>query len=386
VVVAGGIWLFLRAGRAEAATTRRRVLIVVALTAGLLVVVWFPTLWDEVVGSGNLGKIVEWFGSPPEPTATLSDGTRVVLGQLAVLPDWMTGQRRSNGINGETTLRSMTRWPLLLAPFAAAALLAWRRRSRPLLTYAAVTIILLVLAVVAVSRTVGVMYEYRLLWLWPLALMAVVAIGWVGWDLLAARFPLSERWVLVPLALAGVVVVGAVGVVDAVQDHHVSFSVGVVDPVADELAAAPRSEGAEVVLRPASAQSGWYLQGLVLALEQRGVDARVLTNQGDLYGTHRLASDDPSRTELLVVANGDLDGYRPPSGVTLAASDGPVPFGRRMQLGRAAAAARRRLAARRDAGKVDPIEYLVRLAGIRAPVPVLAVFDETDAQRERRTR
>ena len=51
-----------------------------------------------------------------------------------------------------------------------------------------------------------------------------------------------------------------------------------------------------------------------------------------------------------MLAEDDLDGFEVPPNLELAAYAGPVPYARRMALGRQVAATRRELAERLDAG------------------------------------
>ncbi|MBK5288990.1 MAG: hypothetical protein JJE46_11025, partial [Acidimicrobiia bacterium] len=109
-------------------------------SVGVLVVCWAPTLWDQLYGSRNLTTTYNWFRTAREGVHTLAEGARVVFGQFAIPPDWVTGRRRVVLFGGETELRTHTLWPILLVVMVVAALIAWRRRERVALWFLAVIV------------------------------------------------------------------------------------------------------------------------------------------------------------------------------------------------------------------------------------------------------
>jgi hypothetical protein len=345
-----------------------------AITVAGALLLWLPPLWDQWRGTNNLGLVADWFTRAEEGTATLTEGARVVLGQLAVLPDWLTGERRPNGINGETTLRTVTRIPWLLVPFAAAVVVAWRKQWKAELTLAAVTALLLVVSFVSVSRTIGIMYEYRLLWLWPLALLVPVTTVWVGWRLVSEHFDGTERRLLVPGALVLLAVAAIVGSLLAFDDTDRSFVASEIDPVAQRVVDDLGTDE-PVTLASRSATGEGMLQGLLLALEKRGLDARVESDRAHRFGEHRVGPGTP----LLVLADEDLDGLRPGPDLELVAYAGPVPYPRRLALGRVVAAERERLLAARAAGRLDAAAFTRAFTAAHVPGSALAVYRDRAA-------
>lgn len=86
------------------------------------------------------------------------------------------------------------------------------RRDAAVLRLAAVVAGVMVLGVVSVARTIGVMYEYRLLWTWVVGALAMAVVGWVAWNELRRRWPQSDSWISV-LALVAVAALGVAQVV-----------------------------------------------------------------------------------------------------------------------------------------------------------------------------
>ena len=58
----------------------------------------------------------------------------------------------------------------------------------------------LVLGVLAVARTLGHVFAYRLRWTWVLAMIAAVVVAWTAWTWAARARRGGERW-LVPLSI-----------------------------------------------------------------------------------------------------------------------------------------------------------------------------------------
>ncbi len=168
-------------GRARRTGASRSAGVAVLATAAVLVLAWSPPVADEVLhDEGNLSRIVDWFGAQGDEAHSLPEGARVVTAQLAWMPDWITG-RGAVGLDAETTYLHSAPAPLLLLPFAAAALVAWRRRWRPELRLALTATAVLGIGVVAVARTLGGVFDYRLRWTWVVGGLLVLVTAWTGW-------------------------------------------------------------------------------------------------------------------------------------------------------------------------------------------------------------
>jgi hypothetical protein len=373
LLLAGAVCLWVVVGRRNDPAATRRFWWAVIAAVLILVVVWAPPLWDQFYGSGNLGKIVDWFARADAGVHTLPEGARVVFGQFAAVPDWVTGKRRVAAFGGETTLRHTTLLPLLLVPFVVAVIVAWRRRDRPIIGLAAVLALTLLASVVSVARTVGTMYEYRLLFTWVLGAVAGVVVAWTGWNIVATRWPEVQTRVLVPTALLVVAALCAAEIVAAVRAGTPDWDSPVTATVTKRLASQFDAGGGEVLLRSESAAGEGYVEGLVLALERRGIRARVASDPTGRFGAHRVASGRVA-AHLVVLADTDLDAFVRRPDLELVAYAGPVPFNDRVDAGRQATAEQQRLLAAFHAGALPADAFTRAFEAAQVRGAAIAVF------------
>ncbi len=373
---AGAVWLWIQVRRRNEPAAAANLLWAVIVSVLVLAVAWAPPLWDQVFGSGNLGKVVDWFARADAGAHTLTEGARVVFGQFAAVPDWITGKRRIGAFGGETTLRHTTLLPLLVAPFVLAAIVAWRRSDRALVRLAAVLALTLLASVVSVARTVGTMYEYRLLWTWVLGAIALVVVAWTGWNVVVTRWPHTQTKVLVPLALLTLAVLCAVESVAAVRARTPDWDSPVAATVTGQLALRLDPRRGEVLLRSESAAGEGYVEGILLALERRGFDARVAADPTVRFGAHRVARGGPVEARLVVLADTDLDGLVRPPELDLVAYAGRVPFDERVDAGRRASTERRRLLAAFNSGEMPAGEFARAFEASQVRGSAVAVFRE----------
>ncbi len=369
----GAAWLWFTTRRAEP-SRMKRLTGAVGAAVGLFVLLWLPTVWDQWGGSGNLGKVVKWFTQSDGQTYSVVDGFRIVFGQFAVVPDWITGTRRI-GFNGETTLLNQTLWPVLLIPLVIAIAVAWRQGRRPILRLAAVTGFVVGAGVLSVASTIGIMYEYRLLWIWMLGMLGAVVIVWTTWNATAKRWPQSERQVLVPLAMVALVGLSVIQIVDVATSGSPDFYSATAGDVTHQLTAALEPRRGDVLLRSQSPNGELYLQGLVLGLERAGIAARVPSDPSQRFGAHRVAnSTERIGDRLLVLADDDL--VSAPPGLEVVAYSGPLPLDRYLIAARRAQAEERHLLRQLRTGTLTPAKYVARLAAVKLPGPTLTVLRE----------
>lgn len=371
----GTIWLWVAARRSADPRRTKKVARATILAALLLVVLWIPVIWDQLFGPGNLGTLIDWFTRGDVQKHTVTQGARIVLGQLALVPDWITGTRRV-GLLGDTTLLHTTLWPVLLVPFALAVVVAWRARDHSIVRLAAVTTFMLVVSIVSVANTIGIMFEYRLLWTWVLGMMVAVVIAWTIWNAVVRRWSEAEWLVLVPIAVIALAVLGAMAVVDVDQHDTPTVYSDAAQSTVRTLARTLHPGGGEVVLRSQSNLSDWYLQGLLVGLERTGIDARVQTDPAARFGAHRTANGSPVKARLLVVVGEDLNTFTPPPGDRLVAYSGPVPLRRYSAAGRRSAAKAQQLYADLNDGKLSEAEFLRAFRAVKHLAPAVAVYRE----------
>jgi hypothetical protein len=274
----------------------------VLASLGVLALAAVPLVLDwRRPGASNLREIVDYFRHPDEPTAGLADGVRVMLGQWSGVPEWLTVKRPMTWL-GESPHLSGVPIPWVLLVFAVATALLRRRRVAGAVALSATVGLALVVGAVAVGRTIGPAFDYRLRWTFMPAMVGAVVIGWAGWRLAADRWPGTGERALRGVALAALVVLGGVNVVTAAtagtpQDLDSEAVASITDQVLEGL---PDEPEGTVEVRDALHAGAWYARGLVLQLERRGVDVGVPASVADEYGRHRVA--DPAEVgDVLVV-------------------------------------------------------------------------------------
>jgi hypothetical protein len=366
----GTVWLIVRVHRQ--APERRRVLAWTAVgSLGAAALVWAPPLWDEWRGTGNLSTLVRWFRDNNETSHTVADGARIVGGQFAILPDWVTGTRRI-AFDGSTGLLHTTLIPVLLVAVLLAAAVAFRRRDRVARSLLVMLTVTVAAAVVSVARTNGIMYEYRLLWTWTLAALTTAAGAFALWRGLAPWLPAMARQVTIGVLIATLLGLSVAQTADALDtDRDYSWES---PEVAQAVARAERhlQRGAgQIVLTAESVDGGWYQQGVLLAFERDGFDARVQGDVAEVYGHHRVRDDRPVQADLLVLANPDVVGFTGRAGYHVLGFGAEHSLAATARAGARGAAEQHRLIEAEKAGRITQEQFARRLTRQLAPAAVL---------------
>jgi hypothetical protein len=293
-------------GSQDGAPSWRRLARSGAISAAVLAVLWLPPAVDVLVNApSNAGNILRYFRTAEESAHGLDVGWRVVSGQFALAPEWLVTKHASSW-GAESPFRETAPLPLALLVVGVAAVALWHwnpSAGRWLLATLGVT---LAASVVAVSRTAGPVYDYRLRWTWVAPMVTFVAVLWVGWLALYRRWRgAAERRVL-PLAVVGLVVLAGVDAVAggrARLDHEDSEIMaeltpqvldaleqeGGVDEVGD-------FEGQVLVVDDYNIR---HANGLIVQLARRDVDVRVLPERGVQLGDSHVVDASPA-TQLIV--------------------------------------------------------------------------------------
>jgi hypothetical protein len=275
------------------------------VSALLLVLLWSPVAIETATKSpSNLGNTYRWFDNAQEGTHTLQDGWQVMAGQFSARPEWLTG-KRPFAYMGESPYLQVPTPPVWLLLVVAAGIMLWRlgrREDRRLIVVLGSS---LLIGIVAVARTIGTAYEYRLRWSWLPALVAFVLVTWTGWQLLVRRWRPQATRALASLAVGGLLVVTGVNSyagLTAGVSHEADNEV-MVSLTPQVLEAIGHPKGQVLVDDPYQIAS-WYQRGLVLQLERRGIDARVAPQRSRLFGDHRVVdADRPVEVHLVVMMN-----------------------------------------------------------------------------------
>ncbi len=159
----------------------RRLVVAAVVTVGVLAVLWAPTVVDVLVHDpSNLGLIRVWFGASGEDAHTVGEGWRVMSGQFSALPEWLV-DKRAFLLSGETPYLRKAPLPLMLVPVAASAVVLWRRGTRVARSYVLTLALVFVVGLVAVTRTVGPAFDYRLRWTFVVGMLGLLAVAWAAW-------------------------------------------------------------------------------------------------------------------------------------------------------------------------------------------------------------
>jgi len=332
---------------------------VIALTTGVLVIAWALPVWDQIDGTGNFMRAARWFREAKEGVHALGEGMRVVSAQFAVVPDWVTGTRRVSPFNGETLLMHQMLWPVLVVPFLGALIVAWRRRVPRVVALGVVVMVAAGLGVLAVARTIGIMYEYRMLWTWVVGGLAGVVIVWTIWERAVDRFPRVDRFA-VPVAISMLAVLCAVEVVQVATAARADWDSPSTAAVVRQLARKLDRRGGQILLRAETPVSEWYRQGVLLDLAKNGFPARVPGHGGPLYPDDLAVGPGSIQARLRVVAGSEIARLTPAQLTRLVAYGGPLPLAKQLRVLRASEARSRRIFDDLEAHRIDGGEFLKR--------------------------
>lgn len=282
---------------------RRRRLATALLGSGALAgLLWLPPVVDAFgPGRSNLANIMRFFREGGDDAHTLLQGWGAVTGQFALPPEWLVD---SNGQSwsGEDVHMYSRPVPWLLGLVTLAAVVLWRRRGEAGRGLVVALTTTLVLGVVAVARTVGGAYYYRLRWLWIAPAVAFALVVWALWVAVTHRWGERGSRVLTGLALAVLVVLSGVNsytavATDTVMDADGDVVAALLPGVLDEI------EGRDgvVVVNDTFGTGAWYARGIVLQLVRMGYDVRVTADQRHVFGDRWVYDGGPVAAELVVV-------------------------------------------------------------------------------------
>jgi hypothetical protein len=327
---------------------------------------------------GNISKTMDYFVSASGDHGLL-DGYRIVAQQFSTRTEWITGAGRPSPYTAEPDSLIHTPVPWLLIPFALAAWVLFRRRVEDGIRLAIIVITSSVLGVIAVSRTIGLVYAYRLRWTWLIGMFSMVVVVWAAWTAWVARArprPVLRYRVLAVVAAGALalVVANSVGAATAsTPGGEESARLAKVVPAL--LRTLPERPGF-VVVEATSFGSTQYSPGIVLWLQRLGIAARVPAgpNVTEGIGARRVYRGGPVRAWLTVAENSDYDQLVKDPTQKLVAYAGTVGTAERAVLAAQVDAQKVEFAARR----ISPGEALQRLSALyRRLGTAIVVFQRT---------
>jgi hypothetical protein len=278
--------------------------------AVVLAVMWLPPLYEQLIHSpGNFRATYEYFADAKQPPQGLGNGARVVGAQFTLTPDWLLGLRGVNPFSGESAAVHQDPIPVLLVAFVVAGVVAYRRRYIALRAFVVVVAITIVVGAVAAGQIIGTMAEYRLRWLWVVAVLALAG------TLAVALRGVTQRWPAVgPTLVAGLTVSAVV-----LAGVGVARSASADPPGLDQNAEVMRlgrqlirdlpAGHDPVLLRATSFAAFEDVKGLALALDRAGVGVRVPESADNRLTFGRSRADRHGRVRMLLVVaeNTDVD-------------------------------------------------------------------------------
>lgn len=300
---------------------RRRVGRWVAGSVGLGILLWAPPTLDQLRHDpGNFELIIDHFSHPTEDPQGLGVGLRAAVADFD-LTYLVRGNLNEPGgfVRSSADHRpSTSRGAVLMGAWGLTAVVALRRRYRPLIALHAVVGTSAVLMALSVSRIFGVVWYYLTLWGWTIGLLGLLAAGWTVIQVLEDRVAGVSR----PRVVVGAVVaLASLGMATVLGFSLAAWNSDHADPtVAAELAAVidDVATGLDANAGAATGRSGRYLvgwddsfhigsqgYGLLSELERRGFDVGVDFGKRVPATWHRVLDpgSETARVQLVTGAN-----------------------------------------------------------------------------------
>lgn len=235
----------------------------------------------------------------------------MVTSQFGVPPEWLIDKEPAPAVllAGVSPFLSTARLPILLVVVGLALVALRRMRPEDGLTLAATLGAGLLLGIVAVMRTTGPIFDYRLNWTWVVPMVAFVTVAWTSWLAITRKWPDAGARVLTASAIAGLAVISVVNVATASRaatrheesgDLLAELTPQVLDALAGHDSVVAVSDVGPIAGRPLT-------RGLLLQLERHGIDTVIRADRASL-GTPDQIRDDTATSETplrLYVAIGD---------------------------------------------------------------------------------
>jgi hypothetical protein len=306
-------WWRVRRDRDERGRARRWGL--VALAVGILL--WTPPTIDQILHEpGNYRVVFDYFTHPPTQTGGMSLALRLVLERvdlrhLLIEQFERPGTLISNWPGHVPSQARGVSFALLWLVSACAAVVL---RHRALVGLHGVVGVALLLALVALSRLFGTVWYYLMLWVWGIAGLMAIAIGWTAAVVVAriltpAQQPRARAIACAALVLLMTAFVGRLAIFATRPAHGTQIGNGML-PVIDAVARALDEgvgdanghDGRYLVMWMDMAHIGSQGYGLLNELERRGFDVGVLPTLHAYVNGRALDPNDADAK--IVLANG----------------------------------------------------------------------------------
>lgn len=302
-LVVGGGGLLLAVFRST--DEERRTLVTTTLiAAGVLFVCWLPPLIDQLFGTGNLGRIIEFQFNSTDSSA----GARFALDQLTRLLTFPPG--REVGFVGVVGTGPVIPWMAVV--LAAATVVAWKRQWWAQLQLTVVAWAAIAVTGLSIANIKGVPFQYVFRWSWAMVMLVWVACVWVGVSLLFTFSPV-RRWFSVASSAVFAFLLGALFVVGlsftTVQgwDAQLALYEPVIEPTLEVLRDAPKPV---MVVTYLGMADGTVANELLARADARGIELRRTPDLEFVFGAGRSVQPADARSELVLVTKGEIEQYR----------------------------------------------------------------------------
>ena len=272
--------------------------------------IWAPVVIQQLTQDpGNVRAILHYFRTTTDPTHSIRDATRTIGAQFTINADWIVGRSPVSIFTTEPIAMFESPVPVLLVPFAIA--LGWvARRGTPALRRLAIVLVIpLVIGVDALARTIGLMYDYRLRWIWVLAglCMAFTVAAFVMW--LRPRVTRRVSIAALSAATALLIFLSVVGSAKATSASPIELDriAETTDLSQQVLRNLPSGHGI-VLLRGTSFPTLTVVPGMTLMLERANIPVKV-DDDGDndlALGRHRIHHGERVRALLVLAEDTDI--------------------------------------------------------------------------------
>jgi hypothetical protein len=275
------------------------------------VLLWLPVFVDQAINEpGNLSVLWAHFFDPATKPVGVSQALSAWWAHLD-LGTLVTGHQRVDG----GTLPGA----LLLVAWLAAAVASWLKRDRALLALHAVAASALLLGLLSISRILGRLWDYLVLWSWGTTALLVLAVGYTAavagarwWDAELQKpsrtSPITHVPGIATLACAAVALLAAVA--STVSATHadvphpgVSRALGELMPVA--LRSLP-PDGRYFISWQDSFAERMAGYSLLLELERAGFTAGMDPNHSVAARPHRLLPASEATAVVSYVTGNDV--------------------------------------------------------------------------------
>lgn len=290
-----------------------------AAAAGIGVVLWTPPVLDELrADPGNLTLIYRYFTGDDGGEALLGVGGALTLLLRLLDPLRLAGSLGSGDLVAAAADPTGSVLPgvAVLIAWMVAVIAAARLRHRALCRLHAVAAAALLVGVVSMSRILGKVWYYLLLWSWAVAGLLVLAVAWTGIEWLANRRPGDRRRMIdiVTGVAVGVLIVAVVAATASApgaerSEERLSAALGALVPATvagleDGVGAAPGPDGRYVIMWDDPLHIGAQGYGLVSELERAGLDAFAIPPYAVAMTPQRTLEPDGADA-VIVLAVGD---------------------------------------------------------------------------------